>query len=532
MSDTWLVLLPPLIVLGFALFSRNIIISLILGIVSSAFIATDFSILGTTTKTVLQTWETISEPDNIALYGFLICMGIVVALLSSSGAAQAFGNVITRRLTNARSAESASIFLSLWLFIDDYLNSLTVGYVMHPLTDRFGIPRAKLAFLIDSMTAPLCIIVPLSSWMAWVVRQLEVSGISLDAAENPIILADPFYVYLKTIPYIFYSFMIIGAAWFIVSRKISFGPMADHEMIAAQTGNLFGGKKPLAHAVSQSTAPGAGSLSDFIIPMVTLVLSTIMLVLYTGNHATFGGPHGIIAALRHTNIFYVLFAASALTVAVSTTLLLLHRKITAANLWNIYSQGFMLMLMPILTVLFAATFADVLRNDLHTGHYLAHLLVGHFNLAFLPFVLYITSVIMAITTGSSWGTLAIMPPIVVPLVLSLLGLDTPTTLEHLCLLFPCLGAVFSGCVAGDHVSPISDTTIMAATSSGAYVHDHVVTQFPYGFVVIVSTAIAYLVTGIVGCAYPWVSIVLSLGIGFALSFGTLALINRWQKRNA
>ena len=204
MSDTWLVLLPPLIVLGFALLSRNIITSLILGVLSAAFIATDFSPIATITKSAFQTWETLSYIDNVTLYIFLICMGILVSLLNSSGAAQAFGNVITRRLSNARSAESASMLLSLCLFIDDYLNSLTVGYVMHPLTDRFRIPRAKLAYLIDAMTAPLCILVPISSWMAWIVRQFEVSGISLDQVENPIILADPFYVYLNTLPYVFY----------------------------------------------------------------------------------------------------------------------------------------------------------------------------------------------------------------------------------------------------------------------------------------------------------------------------------------
>lgn len=526
MINSWVVTLPPLLVLGIALWSRNVILSFIVGIISAALITASLNPLAASNIAWYQTIETLSDSDNLFLYSFLFLMGIIVSLLSYTGAATAFGDKITSRLTNARTAEHSTMFLSCLLFLDDYLNSLTVGYVMHPLTDKFKIPRVKLAFLIHSMTAPLAIIIPVSSWLGWIIKQMELSGISIEPSENPVIVGDPLFVYLKTIPYIFFSFITIAITWFVVQKRIAIGPMAHHEKEAENTGNLFGGKTPLAHALEHNNSDAQGTIIDFIFPIITLVASTVIGVLYQSGFWLFGGTRSLVQALQHTNIFPVLFFACLVTLGLSIPLFLYHRKMTTRDIGPIVNKGIKLMYLSVVMVFCAGVFASLLREDLQTGNYIAQVLMGDFNIHLLPILLFIVSSIIALCTGSSWGTLAIMTPIAVPMLLNLLQLQTPTTLDGLCLLFPCLGAVFSGAVAGDNLSPISETTIMAKTSSGCYLMDHVYTQIPYGAVAVFASGVSFFIAGYLPCEWYWFNAFVGLAVGLGVSFVGLILLNK------
>jgi len=238
MTNSWLVLTPPIIVLVLAFITKKLNPSLLTGIICAALIATDFNIIGGAKLAGTRLWERLIDLDSIFTYSFLIMLGIVVVLVGRSGGAAAFARVAAKKLRSAKMAETSSILLSFSLFIDDYLSNTTVGYVMRPLTDSFKVARVKLAFLVHSIATPLVVLAPISGWSAMITSSLDTSGV-----------ADPFFVYIRSIPFIFYSFLMLISVWFIVRRKISFGPMRAHEAIAQKTGNLMGGKEDNAHSI-------------------------------------------------------------------------------------------------------------------------------------------------------------------------------------------------------------------------------------------------------------------------------------------
>ena len=224
MQNSWLVLLPPFIVLACAFFTRRLNSSLALGVVAGAFIATNFALVQTVTLTGQRLYNTVTDTDNLYMYLFLFTISIIIVLLNRTGAALAFAHTLTEKLRNGRMAETSSLMLSSTLFIDDYLNGLTVGFVMRPITDSFKIPRAKLAFLVHTMTGPLIILAPISSWVGAITATLDKSGIARAGSAGAKIIGDPFFVYLETIPFIFYSLFMITSVWFIVRARISYGP--------------------------------------------------------------------------------------------------------------------------------------------------------------------------------------------------------------------------------------------------------------------------------------------------------------------
>ena len=530
MQDSWIVLLPPLIVLASAFISRNIIISLAAGILSAAFIATDFMPKQALLLATKSCQDQLMDIDNIFLFLFLFIIGIIVALIGVTGGAHAFGEKLTKRIKSAHDVQRAALTIPFLVFMDDYLNCLTTGHVMHPLTDKFKVPRAKLAFFIDSMTAPLAIVTPISSWAGTIISQFELSGISLNPEENPVVLIDAFCAYLRVIPFIFYSFIMMASAWFIVYRKISFGCMKKHEDIAQETGNVFGGKAPTKER-SSSYNRNRASVWDIALPITILVVLVITSVLYLGNHWLFGGSQGLIAAFQTKyNIFLVLFIASLSSLIISMLFALFRQKISLHNIPSIIYNGLQVMWTAVLTVLLAWAFGLLLREHLHTGNYLAEILLGKISIVTLPLMLFLTTNFISILTGSAWGSIAIMFPITVPIVLTFLKVQTPISAEEVGFIFPCLGAVLSGAAAGDHISPVSDTTIMSSTSSGAYHLDHVRTQLEYAAPSLVGAALAFLISGIMGVKSPLLAVTVSLTCGMMLSFSILTILNRKNKK--
>lgn len=530
MQDSWIVLLPPLIVLMSAFISRNIIISLAAGILSAGFIATDFAPKQAILLTIKACQDQLMDIDNIFLFLFLFIIGIIVSLIGCTGGAHAFGEKLTKRIRSTHDVQKAALTLPFLVFMDDYLNCLTVGHVMHPLTDKFKVPRAKLAFFIDSMTAPLAIITPISSWAGTIISQFELSGISLNSEENPVVLIDAFSAYLKVIPFIFYSFIMMASAWFIVYRKISFGCMKKHEDIAAATGNVFGGKPPTKERTKNSNKNNS-SVWDIVLPITILVTLVIASVLYLGNHWLFGGSHGFVEAFQMKyNIFLVLFISGLTSLTISTIFALIRHKITLKIIPSIILNGIHVMWTAVLTVLLAWAFGFLLREQLHTGNYLAEILLGKISIVTLPLMLFLTTNFISILTGSAWGSIAIMFPITVPIVLTFLKVHPPVLAEHIGFIFPCLGAVLSGAAAGDHISPVSDTTIMSSTSSGAYHLDHVRSQLEYAAPSLVGASFAFLISGFMADQPPMTTILVSLSSGMALCFTILSILNRLAKR--
>ncbi len=526
MQGTWMVLLPAIIVLISATFYRNIVLALILGVLSAAFIATNFSLSQSLDLAFSTCKHLILDVNNLFLFAFLLIIGTIVSLITATGGAHAFGEQLAKRLKSAKDVEIATLLVPYLVFIDDYLNCLTVGHVMHPLTDKFKIPRTKLAFYIDAMTTPLAIITPISSWAGTVVSQLAMAGISINLNDRPVVISEAFYAYLKTLPFTFYSFIMIASAWIIASRRISYGRMYKHEQIAYETGNVFGGKQP-AHEAPTLLNQRERSPWDLLLPIFTIVITVIGQILHQGGYWMLGGHNSLILAFQEKyNIFLILFTSGLLAAIVSFGFAAIREKILIKHFPQIITKGIKMMWVAILIVLLAWSFGLLLRENLHTGDYLASLLLNKISLNFLPLMLFLTTLIIATLTGSAWGSIAIMVPIAIPIILTFLNVNTPIPIAEISFLFPCLGAVFSGAAAGDHISPISDTTIMSDRSAGTHHADHVKTRLEYAWPALISTALAFIISGFVFQYHPALVAIISIASGIALCTLILYTLNK------
>ena len=498
-------LLPPVVVFTLGYLTRKILLSLVAGILVAG-IQIQGGLLDGVVFSLQRLWSTLElerilagqfdEAWNILICTFLLMLGVVINLLHHSGAASAYAEKVRGFLGSPRQAETSSLLLSTALFIDDYFSTLTVGSVMKPITDSFRIARAKLAFLVDSMGAPLTMICPISSWVAATIGFLRDSGVSPQLTADTKIVASPYLVYLNIIPYVLYSLVAIAGSWLIVRFRLSFGRMAEHERIAAETGHLFGpSPAPAQRMDSDDSVGGRGRLLDFVVLIASLVAAIFFGLLHSGDYYLFGGANDFAEALRYSSAPHGLFRGGVVVLGVGLLWMLGRRLISPAQLPSIVVQGAGLMWTSVTVLMLAWTLGDMLSNDLHTGDYLAAMFAGQFSAGWLPVSFFLVSAVTSVCIGSSWGTAAIMFPIAIQMYLAISGLQLPVPLDQIGFLFPVLGAVLSGCVAGDHVSPISDTTIMSAVSTGMDHTDHVETQMGYALPMIGITAAGFLGLG-------------------------------------
>ncbi len=512
-------ILPPLIVLITAILTRRVLLSLSLGLFSSAFIACNFQLVPTFEKILMALLNTLNYQGfvsgnvtggNTGLFAFIIAMGVVIIVLVRSGATLAFTKKIQSRLKTRKDVEKTSLVLSTIFFIDDYFSSLSMGTLMQPLTDTFKISRAKLAFLIDSMACPVAILCPFSSWVGVIVGFLSNSGIHQNLEEGTIIQGSPFYTFLELLPFIFYSFLIMGAAWYIVIRDIKFGKMAAFEHKAITKGQLGGNINSARSSLSSSSQ---ATIHDFFIIWGFLILSLVFSLLYYGDWSGLGGANNLLKALQYTDVNKALFMCSC-AIAFACPLYLLHQKhLQKKQLYTLPQEGVTLMKGALMILLIAWSMGDILREDLGIGQYIATQILNHVSYETLPLAVFITATMIAFATGSSWGTAALLFPMIIPTIAAQYqGLGTPS-IEDLTLFFPTIGALLSGCVAGDHISPISDTTIMTATSTDMPHLDHVRTQFGYAFPVIIGTGFGFLL-------FPYIMLEAPL---YLRAFGSIAV---------
>ena len=533
MSQNAFVLLPPILVLILAVWTRNVIASLTVGILAASLMSTNFSVISALKFTLQKIWEETNISglwgngpiEHLYTFGFLLILGILITLITHTGGIAAYSIVLQKKLKSKKVAEMSSFFLSPLFFLDDYLSTLTVGCIVKPITDKFRVPRAKLAFLLDTISSPLCALIPASSWTALILSQLKISGITESVSSNTLIIGDPLVIYLKSIPFTIYATLMLVSAWFIVKYGISYGPMNKHEIIAERTGNLFGGKHPVVTNLKECGV--AGSLGNFFVPIGIFLGSLIVLLFYSGyNNASNPTFLNILLA---ANPFSALFLSSVISLITSLAYLYHKHVINLESIKDIFSSGFNLMINSLLVLLLAWVFASILEN-LGTGQYLAMLLIDNLPTFTLPLMIFISSMVIACSTGSSWGTIAIVLPLSIPAVTALGANLIPLTPDQTPLIYPIIGALISGALAGSHISLISDSTIMAATSSGSYTIDHLLTQLPYVAPAIAFTSIGFLINGI----YNSDSLVLQLtitGIMLILTLISIVLLNKLFKSN-
>lgn len=499
-------ILPPIIAIGLALITKEVISSLLIGIFVGTFtyaFSSDAGFMGGLNTTLALMGQKIG--DNATMILFLSLLGVLVVLVTAAGGSQAYGIWAATKIKNKRMAQLATALLGFIIFVDDYFNCLTVGTVMKPVTDKYRIARVKLAYLIDSTAAPVCIIAPISSWAAAV-------GSTLAAAK---VFDSDILAFVSTIPFNLYALLTIIMVLILATTNISYGPMKKLER-QAQLNNELG-----ALTETMELEETDGKVMDLIIPILSLIILSILAMLYTGGLFS-GESKNIVEAFGNCDSSTSL-ALGGFGAIVVTFILYIPRKVLGfREFMDSVTEGIKMMVPAITILVLAWTISGVCRDLLSTGQYIGGLVqASNFPLAILPFVIFVVAGFLSFSMGTAWGTFGILIPIVIIICEPALA----TTPE---LMTVTLAATLGGSVFGDHVSPISDTTILSSTGADCNHIDHVSTQIPYALTVAVSCCVGYLVS-----ALTHFNVFTTLGSGIITLLVLLFVINKISvKRNA
>lgn len=485
MEGTVFSLIPPLIMLFLVLVTRKVLLSLGAGIIAGALFMEGFNPAGA----LNVIWISFSEifvvegeiqTGSLYLLFFLLFLGIMGAFMSESGGTVAFGHWASSRVKTRKGAQFVPAILGLIIFIDDYFNSLAVGQVSRPLTDRYSVSRAKLAYIIDSTSAPVTVLSPVSSWGAYIIGLI---GSIL--ATHQLSSLGGLEAFIQMIPMNFYAVAALLLVFLSVYFKLDMGPMKIHENRAEQTGALIGfSRENVQEDVTKDAVDqNDGRLHHLFTPIVVLLTGTVITMIWTGISNT-SDPITVLSIFSNTDVNLSLFVAGLLSV-LTAMLLYIRQKQRKMSVHQVLMSGIRSM-MPAIYILIFAWMLGTVIGLLETGEYLAGLVQSaDFNVSFLPLIIFVISGIMAFATGTSWGTFGMMLPIAGDIAVN----------TEVSMLLPSMAAVLAGSVFGDHCSPISDTTILSSTGAGANHIDHVLTQLPYALLSAISALIGYAILG-------------------------------------
>ena len=501
-------LFPPVIAIGLALITKEVYSSLFVGILSGGIIYAAASGTGFegTFKAVVQDGliTNLSNAYNVGILVFLVVLGIIVVLMNKAGGSRAYGEWAAAHIKGRRGAALSTFFLGVLIFVDDYFNCLTVGSVMRPITDKHSISRSKLAYLIDSTAAPICIIAPISSWAAAVSGTVEgVNGISL---------------FINTIPYNLYAFLTILMVIFISVSDTDYGPMKIHED-NAKNGDIFTTKNNTYEQDAQPVTE-RGRVIDLILPVAVLIVFCVVGMIYTGGF--FSGTD-FVTAFANCDAAYGLSLGSISALIVIIAYYMLRRVLKFNECMDSIAAGFKQMVPAILILTFAWTL-KTMTNHLEAGAFVSGVVQSATALSvLLPVILFVVAIGLAFATGTSWGTFGILIPIVTSVFDAELA-NLSQTGEIPSMVIICISACLAGAVCGDHCSPISDTTIMASTGAQCDHVNHVSTQLPYALTVAAVCVVGYLLSGFVH------NVFIVLGFSVALMLAVLFAIRFFVKR--
>ena len=491
MIGTFWSLVPPVVAIALALITKEVYSSLFIGIVIGGLFFSGFSFMGTLTH-IFQDGlvKSLSDSYNVGILVFLVVLGTLVALMNKAGGSTAFGKWAKEHIKSKIGAQIATVVLGILIFIDDYFNCLTVGSVMRPVTDRHGLAREKLAYLIDSTAAPVCIIAPVSSWAAAVTGFVEGE--------------DGFTLFLKAIPYNFYALFTIIAMFAIILADVSFGPMKKFEEAVHN------------YEEEEMKNTGAkGTVFDLVFPIATLIVLCILGMVYSGGFFASGEEKkGFVEAFSASDASVGLMLGSIGALIITIIAYLIRRVLKFESIMACLPEGFKAMVPAILILTLAWTLKGM-TDSLGAKEFVAGIVqsgAGSF-MNFLPALVFVIAIFLAFATGTSWGTFGILIPIVV----AVFSNTDPT------LMIISISACMAGAVCGDHCSPISDTTIMSSAGAQCVHVDHVSTQIPYAMCVAGVSFVTYIIAGFV--KNPFVPFI----IGTAAIIGGVILIKKKQK---
>ena len=500
-AGTFWSLLPPIVAIVLALISKEVYSSLFLGCLVGALLYTQFAPWDTIVTLVGADYGIISvlaDSGNMGIIVFLVTLGIMVDLMNKGGGSEAFGRWAKKTVHTRCGAQLLTMLLGVLIFVDDYFNCLTVGAVMRPVTESHKISRAKLAYVIDSTAAPVCMIAPVSSWAAAVsgyVQSPSINGIEL---------------FLKQIPWNYYCLLTLLMIVVISVLNIDYGSMLTHEYNAQVKDDLFTTpERPFAGADDyEAPSKGKSSVLDLLVPVIVLIAVCIVSLVYSGGY--FDGGMTFMAAFSAAEAGPALAIGGLIGCVFTFLYFWLRGAIGFEKSMESVPQGFIQMIAPILILTFAWTLCSFTRNAMYSADFVSNAManVGDLRM-FLPAIIFIIGAAIGFATGTSWGTIGIMAPIVV----SVFNYDAEPILCTIGLAAAC-----SGGVMGDHCSPISDTTIMASAGAHCYHLNHVFTQIPYALTVAGVSFVSFILAGLIQ------NVFVNLLIAVVLMVGTLLVI--------
>ena len=500
-AGTFWSLLPPIVAIVLALISKEVYSSLFLGCLVGALLYTQFAPWDTIVTLVGADYGIISvlaDGGNMGIIVFLVTLGIMVDLMNKGGGSEAFGRWAKKTVHTRCGAQLLTMLLGVLIFVDDYFNCLTVGAVMRPVTESHKISRAKLAYVIDSTAAPVCMIAPVSSWAAAVsgyVQSPSINGIEL---------------FLKQIPWNYYCLLTLLMIVIISVLNIDYGSMLTHEYNAQVKDDLFTTpERPFAGADDyEAPSKGKSSVLDLLVPVIVLIAVCIISLVYSGGY--FDGGMTFMEAFSAAEAGPALAIGGLIGCVFTFVYFWLRGAIGFEKSMESVPQGFIQMIAPILILTFAWTLCSFTRFAMYSADFVSNAManVGDLRM-FLPAIIFIIGAAIGFATGTSWGTIGIMAPIVV----SVFNYDVEPILCTIGLAAAC-----SGGVMGDHCSPISDTTIMASAGAHCYHLNHVFTQLPYALTVAAVSFVSFILAGLIQ------NVFVNLLIAVVLMVGTLLVI--------
>ncbi|MDV6378904.1 Na+/H+ antiporter NhaC family protein [Sporosarcina sp. GW1-11] len=497
MIGTWVSILPPVVAIVMVLVTRRVLLSLGAGILTAALLIAEFAptetLKGVWTAMTISFWDDGLNTYNIFIMLFLLLLGVITAFVSLSGGSAAFARWAVTRIRTKRGAKLLTMILGIAIFVDDYFNALAVGQIARPITDQHKISRAKLAYFIDSTSAPICVVSPISSWGAFLIGQLAII-LGTTAAVS----YSPLTAFIMMAPMNFYVIATLSIVFFFAWTNNDFFEMKKHEDRANKEGELFDPAKEIPGQLKEEFPEHThGKVRDLVLPIVTLIFVTLGMMIFTGYKEA--GVFDIWAIFENTDVPKSLVVGGVTATLLAMLLYVAQMKDneTASASWmgRAFVSGLRAMMPAILILIFAWGLTELIAT-LDTGLFLSQT-VERLNIpvAFLPVLIFILAGLMAFSTGTSWGSFGILMPIAGTIMVN----AAPE------LLLPALAAVLAGAVFGDHCSPISDTTILSSTGAGCNHMDHVATQLPYALVAASVATTGYFVLGLTGSV--WIGLV-------------------------
>jgi Na+/H+ antiporter NhaC len=530
----WLALLPPLIAILLALVFREVVLSLFSGVWLGALILNGWNPLTATLRAVDEfTLGALAEDaDHIAIVFFSLVLGGMVGVMSRSGGTRGIVEAMRPLATSARRGQFFTWLAGIIIFFDDYANTLIVGNTMRPVTDRLHISREKLAYIVDSTAAPMAAIAVISTWVGF---EISLIGDALNAAASQTTdaalaaslqaaAANPFNVFLHSIPYLFYPILALIFVLMTALMRRDFGPMLQAETRARSGGGVLrAGAMPAADVSGGTLEPPADKPRRWInaaAPILSVILVGLIGVYATGVAGLEPGqPRSLRVIVGAADPFKTLIWASFTGLAVAVVLAAGQRILTLTETMEAMIGGMRAMFLAVVILTLAWALGGV-TEAIGTGPYLSSVLQESLPLAALPVIVFLVAALISFATGTSWGTMAILFPVVVPLAVAM-GAGAGFDGEHYTILLGVISSVMAGSIFGDHCSPISDTTVMSSMASACDHIDHVRTQLPYAVVV----AITAMAVGDIPTALglpPWVA----LALGIAILYGILRVVGR------